>query len=137
MVRLVILSALMLFSACSNMRSLEQTDEVNTNTIDANTLLEQESLNQGQHHPAISALFAKAEQAKQAQQLERAFKYLDQARQIQPKNAEVLYRQGLLRLKQQQPDKARELLLRAKLFSQDEMLNKRIDSLLNYHETDL
>lgn len=131
MVRLVILSALMFLSACSHMRPVEDVREAQTH-INAGELIQQQKLNQGQHHPAISALFVKAEQAREANDLERAFKYLDQARQIQPKNAQILYRQGLVRLKQQQPEKARELLLRAKLFSQDKDLTQRIDSLLNY-----
>lgn len=130
MARLVILSALIvLLSACSGMRSVESS--VNQEPTDAHDILEQDTLNQGTHHPAVQALFNKAEQAHLSGDFARAFKYLDQARQIEPRNAEIFYRQGLIKLKQGQPQKARQLLLRAKTLTQDAKLIERINSLLN------
>lgn len=128
MVRLVVLTSLfLLLSACSNMRPIESQEP----ELDAQNTLEQGTLNQGTHHPAVQSLFNKAEKAHQNRNFNLAFKYLDQARQIQPRNAEVFYRQGLIKLKQGQPQKAKQLLLRAKTLTQDENLLKRINSLLN------
>lgn len=129
MVRLVILSALIvLLSACSNMQAIEYEEQTSTTAHD---ILEQDTLNQGTHHPAVQSLFNKAEQAHLSGDFTRAFKYLDQARQIEPRNAEIFYRQGLIKLKQGQPQKARQLLLRAKTLTQDAKLIERINSLLN------
>lgn len=93
--------------------------------------LELSSLQQGQHHPAIAALFKQAEHARQKRQWRKALKYLDQARQIQPRNAAVLYRQAWVNLQLAQASKAEQLLLRAKAFStRDKQLMRRLDWLL-------
>lgn len=89
------------------------------------------SLEQGSHHPAIAALFHQAEQARQKHQWRKALKYLDQARQIQPRNAAVLYRQAWVNLRLGQASQAEQLLLRAKVFSsRDQNLTRRLDWLL-------
>lgn len=89
------------------------------------------SLQQGNHHPAIAALFKQAEMARQKRQWRKALKYLDQARQIQPRNAAVLYRQAWVNMQLAQPQKAEQLLLRAKAFSgRDKNLMRRLDWLL-------
>ncbi|MCH2042073.1 MAG: hypothetical protein MK185_15695 [Saccharospirillaceae bacterium] len=89
------------------------------------------SLEQGNHHPAIAALFHQAEQARQKRQWRKALKYLDQARQIQPRNAAVLYRQAWVNLRLGQASQAEQLLLRAKVFStQDQNLTRRLNWLL-------
>ena len=89
------------------------------------------SLEQGNHHPAIAALFKKAEQARQQRQWRKALKYLDQARQIQPRNAGVLYRQAWVNLQLGQASQAEQLLRRAKVFSaNNDTLERRLDWLL-------
>lgn len=136
MVRLAILSTfIFLLSACSNMRSIESGRNSGDaqQPTEAHDILEQSVLNQGSHHPAVQALLNKAEQAHLNNDFTRAFKYLDQARQIEPRNAEIFYRQGLLKLKQGQPQKARQLLLRAKTLTQDAQLIERINRLLSFN----
>lgn len=89
------------------------------------------SLEQGRHHPAIALLFRQAESARQKNQWYKALKYLDQARQIQPRNAAVLYRQAWVNLRLGQATQAEQLLLRAKVFSRgDNALTRRLDWLL-------
>ncbi|WP_419812566.1 tetratricopeptide repeat protein [Bacterioplanoides sp.] len=92
--------------------------------------LELSALTDGHHHPAIAALFAQAEQARQKHQWRNALKYLDQARQIEPRNPAVLYRQAWVNLKLGKPSQAEQLLLRAKVFTRDNDLNRRLDWLL-------
>lgn len=59
-----------------------------------------EQLDEGEHHPAVAALLQKAEQARQAKQYSAAASYIDQAREIFPRNPEIYYRQGWLALQQ-------------------------------------
>ncbi|UTW48544.1 tetratricopeptide repeat protein [Bacterioplanoides sp. SCSIO 12839] len=92
--------------------------------------LELSSLTDGHHHPAIAALFSQAEQARQKHQWHNALKYLDQARQIEPRNPAVLYRQAWVNLKLGKPAQAEQLLLRAKVFSKNAELTRRLDWLL-------
>lgn len=70
------------------------------------------SLNQGQHAPVIQALLTKAERARQAGKWNTALSYLDQARQIQPRNGEVFLRQGWVRLQTGDLAQAEQLLRR-------------------------
>ena len=88
------------------------------------------ALDQGQHHPAVAALFRQAEQARQQYQWQTALTYLDQARQIQPRNAAILYRQAWVSLQLKQPQRAEQLLQRALVFSQDVRLSARLHLLL-------
>jgi predicted Zn-dependent protease len=88
------------------------------------------ALDQGQHHPAVAALFAQAEQARQQRQWQRALTYLDQARQIQPRNAAILYRQAWVSLQLNEANRAEQLLRRALVFSQQPELSQRLRLLL-------
>lgn len=89
------------------------------------------SLTEGSHHPAIAALFRQAEAARQQRQWRKALTYLDQARQIQPRNPAVLYRQAWIMMQLDQAPKAEQLLRRAKVFSGgDTALIRRLDWLL-------
>lgn len=89
------------------------------------------SLAEGNHHPALTALFRQAEAARQQQQWRKALTYLDQARQIQPRNAAVLYRQAWVMLQLGQAAKAEQLLRRAKVFAgPNPVLNRRLNWLL-------
>ena len=89
------------------------------------------SLEQGHHHPAIAALFKKAEQARQQRQWRKALKYLDQARQIQPRNPAVFYRQAWVSLQMGDRAQARNLLQRGLVFAQSDMaMTERLNQLL-------
>tara|TARA_R110000868_G_scaffold269680_5_gene529075 strand:+ start:2324 stop:2830 length:507 start_codon:yes stop_codon:yes gene_type:complete len=88
------------------------------------------TLDQGQHHPAVNALLQQAEQARQAGEWPKTMSYLDQARQIQPRNAAIFYRQGWVSVQMNQPAAAEQLLRRGLLFSHDEGLSRRIQWLL-------
>lgn len=129
-------------SACSQQPQKPQDYELSVHTLPQQQRAEQPdadgqyaltlaSLEQGQHHPAIAALFAKAEQARLQQRWHMALKYLDQARQIQPRNPAVLYRQAWVNLQLGRAAQAEQLLQRAKVFSSgDEALERRLDWLL-------
>ena len=138
-------SLLLLLAACStgpkqpgdyevSSASLPRVNQSHTQSVPANTstrVLTLASLEQGNHHPAIASLFKRAEQARQKHQWRKALKYLDQARQIQPRNAAVLYRQAWVNLRMGQAAQAEQLLLRAKVFSaRDKDLSRRLDWLL-------
>ena len=84
-------------------------------------------LDDGQHHPAIQALLSKAETARGQQQMQKALGYLDRARQIQPRNSAILYRQAWLNYSLGYAQEAQQLLKRAQVFQRsDERLKRRI-----------
>lgn len=113
-----------------NSTSLPELQQQNRGAGYASGELELSSLTDGYHHPAVAALFQQAEQARQKHQWRKALKYLDQARQIQPRNPAVLYRQAWINLKLGKPAQAEQLLLRAKVFSKNAELTRRLDWLL-------
>lgn len=84
------------------------------------------SLDQGNHHPAIQSLLQKAEQSRQQENWSATLTWLDQARQIQPRNADVLYRQGWVLAHTGRYSEAEQLLQRARMFSTDNSLTARI-----------
>lgn len=89
------------------------------------------SLSQGEHHPAVASLFAKAEQARQQQLWRKAMTYLDQARQIQPRNPAVFYRQAWVSLQMGDAVRAEQLLQRALVFAGGDMaLTRRLRLLM-------
>lgn len=89
------------------------------------------SLTEGANHPAVQSLFQKAEQARRLGQWSAALTYLDQARQIQPRNPAVLYRQAWVCLQVGDSRRAQQLLQRAKVFAAgDSNFLQRIDALL-------
>ncbi|WP_221792936.1 tetratricopeptide repeat protein [Oceanobacter mangrovi] len=87
-------------------------------------------LDEGSHHPAVQALLQRAEAARQQGNWSKVMSYLDQARQIQPRNAAIYYRQGWANLQMHQPAAAEQLLQRGLLYSQDDQLSNRIRALL-------
>lgn len=84
------------------------------------------SLDQGNHHPAIQSLLQKAQAAREQDNLQAALTWLDQARQIQPRNPDVLYRQAWVLARAGQYADAEQLLQRARMFSMDNSLSARI-----------
>lgn len=114
----VVLS-MMLISACSSFIAQQQEPR------SANTLWRHDqnvALDVGEHHPAIQSLFAQAQEALSAGKPDAALTYLDQARQIQPNNARVLYRQAWLASVLGKRSAARQLIEKAKRHAQAPML---------------
>ncbi len=127
MVRLVVLSAvsvLILLGGLSGCTPLPPKPEQQQATADDLPQWQDgmlASLSQGDHHPAVASLFAKAEQARQQQLWRKAMTYLDQARQIQPRNPAVFYRQAWVSLQMGDAVRAEQLLQRALVFAGGDM----------------
>ena len=86
---------------------------------------------QGQHHPAVASLFAKAEQAREQSHWRSAMTYLDQARQIQPRNPAIFYRAAWVSLQMGDARQAEQLLQRGLVFApQNSELSRRLKLLL-------
>lgn len=86
-------------------------------------------LDQGQHHPAVLALLQKAEQARRQNNWSAAMTWLDQARQIQPRNAGILYRQAWVLSHTGRYDEGEQWLQRGLMFSLDNRLSARMQLL--------
>lgn len=148
MVRLVVLSFIInLLVACSGQTVLPGDTPVSVQEIPAVTVqpADQQAGNkdqgstmdftQGQHHPAVAGLFAKSQEAKEQQNWDAAMLYLEQARQIQPRNAAILYRQAWLKIQEYQPEQAKQLLNRAKVYSAGKIkLQEKIQQLFDQLE---
>lgn len=137
MVRLVVLSAvslLILLGGLSGCAPLPPKPEQQQATADDLPQWQDgmlASLSQGEHHPAVASLFAKAEQARQQQLWRKAMTYLDQARQIQPRNPAVFYRQAWVSLQMGDAVRAEQLLQRALVFAGGDMeLTRRLRLLM-------
>mgnify|MGYP000220366843 CR=1 FL=1 len=145
MVRLVFLALVISFlTACSSIpNSLkhdprnQQSYEVESDT--ANEYSQQDDilrLDEGKHHPAVQVLLTQAEDARQQDQHQQALSYLDRARQIQPRNSAIFYRQAWLNYRLRELQQAQQLLQRARLFlrgsnASHEILQRRIKTLQN------
>lgn len=132
MVRLVILISLLLVG-CSSRPPLPESVEYNQ-TQSENAFQSRQkvltSLSQGQHHPAVAQLFMLAEEHRQTENLARAISYLDQARQIQPRNAQIFYRIAWLEYLRGELDQADQFIRRARVFMRrDKILQQRLDYL--------
>jgi tetratricopeptide (TPR) repeat protein len=93
-------------------------------------------LDEGDHHPAVQVLLTQAEQARQQDDQQQALAYLDRARQIQPRNSAIFYRQAWLNFQLGELEQAQQLLQRARLFlrssnASHKILQRRIDALQN------
>lgn len=127
MVRLAVLGLFIsLISACST-RAVAPSDvpvsssdlpsvstDAPVNAVEESNIM---NFSEGNHHPAIANLFAKAESEKENNNWSGAMIYLEQARQIQPRNPAILYRQAWVKVQQYQPEQAKQLLNRAKVYS--------------------
>jgi tetratricopeptide (TPR) repeat protein len=93
-------------------------------------------LDEGKHHPAVQVLLTQAEDARQQGQSQQALSYLDRARQIQPRNSAIFYRQAWLNYQLGELQQAQQLLQRARLFlrgsnASHDILQRRIQALQN------
>jgi len=87
------------------------------------------SLSQGQHHPAVTQLFILAEEQRQNQNFSGAISYLDQARQIQPRNSQIFYRIAWLEYLRGNLQQADQFVRRARVFQRGD---KTLADRLNY-----
>ncbi|MFT4766714.1 MAG: tetratricopeptide (TPR) repeat protein [Oleispira sp.] len=93
-------------------------------------------LDEGEHHPAVQVLLTQAEDARQQGNNQQALSYLDRARQIQPRNAAIFYRQAWLNYQLGELQQSQQLLQRAQLFlrrsnTSYDILQRRIKTLQN------
>lgn len=138
MVRLVVLIAVVfsaLISGCSVKPPQPESNEFfgtqNESPVQSQQLL-LSSLDQGQHHPAVAQLFRQAESQRQLQDIPAALTYVDQARQIQPRNPQIFYRLAWLEYLQGDLEQADQFIKRARVFLRgDELLAQRLNYLMD------
>ena len=136
MVRLVVLVFVVIsfLSACSSIPSSELNDPRSAQSYEENKGQNNQliRLDEGKHHPAVQVLLSQAEEARQQGNSRQALSYLDQARQIQPRNPAIFYRQAWLNYQLGNLSQAQQLLQRAKVYmSTDKVLQQRVSSLQN------
>lgn len=131
MARLVVLTLLLALTACAPGPQRPQDQHSDAGDLPDWNSGGLSALDDGDHHPAIASLLRQAEQARRQQRWDAVNTYLDQARQIQPRNPAILYRQAWVRLQQQEPRQAEHLLQRALAFAgSDRLLQQRLYALL-------
>lgn len=155
MVRLVVLVLFIsVLSACSSVPSSaphdprnQQSYEVDSNEGNGSVekgywqkeFVQQDDilrLDEGDHHPAVQVLLTQAEDARQQGNNQQALSYLDRARQIQPRNSAIFYRQAWLNYQLGELQQSQQLLQRAQLFlrrsnASYDILQRRIKTLKN------
>ena len=144
MVRLVVLVLFFgLLTACSSLPNSVKYDPRNQQSYEVEGSQEASEsseqgdivrLDEGNHHPAVQVLFTQAEQARQQGNNQQALSYLDRARQIQPRNSAIFYRQAWLNYKLGELQQAQQLLQRAQVFLRGssasyDILQRRIQTL--------
>ena len=144
MVRLVVLSIFLpvFLAACSGLPKTEGTqgssivlteENLDGIDIDGNDLEGMENseednsdlahLDEGEHHPAVKALLIQAEKSRVEGNSRQALSYLDRARQIQPRNADIFYRQAWLNYQLGNMSQTKQLLQRATVFLRKSVAN--------------
>ena len=148
MVRLVVLVLFFgLLTACSSLPNSAKHDPRNQQSYEvegsqegaASDSSKQDDiirLDEGNHHPAVQVLLTQAEQARQKGNNQQALSYLDRARQIQPRNSAIFYRQAWLNYQLGELQQAQQLLQRAQVFLRGSsasyaILQRRIQTLQN------
>ncbi len=146
MVRLVVLVLFFgLLTACSSLPNSAKHDPRNQQSYEvegSQEALERSEqndivrLDDGNHHPAVQVLLTQAEQARQKGNNQQALSYLDRARQIQPRNSAIFYRQAWLNYQLGELQQAQQLLQRAQVFLRGssasyDILQRRIQTLQN------
>lgn len=143
MVRLVVSISVVLglLTACSSIpyavkndpRTHESQEQAFVNGSEDNSVYLDDDLvqlDEGKHHPAVQVLLTQAEESRQLGKMTQAIAYLDQARQIQPRNPAIFYRQAWLNFNLGNMSRAQQFLQRAKLYmNQDKLLQRRVISL--------
>lgn len=146
MVRLVVLVLFFgLLTACSSLPNSAKNDPRNQQSYEvegsqegaASDSSKQDDiirLDEGNHHPAVQVLLTQAEDARQSGNHQQALSYLDRARQIQPRNSAIFYRQAWLNYQLGELQQAQQLLQRAHVFlrssnASHDILQRRITAL--------
>lgn len=130
MVRLVVLTVLLVLSGCAQ-HGLLETQETTVTQLPAMVNGELAALPDGEQHPALVSLYQKAESARQRQQWQLVFTYLDQARQIQPRTSTVLYRLAWASLQASNDTQAEQFAQRGLIYAEaDSEVEKRLYALL-------
>lgn len=126
MARLVVLALFLIVAGCSVQTTLPTSPDT---IIELPNAIER--LDEGEHHPAIARLLQQAEQARLYGRLATAASYIDQAREIQPRNPEVFYRQAWLALQQGKVMDAESFARRGLVFaSKGSVVEVRLQMLL-------
>lgn len=131
MVRLVVLGIFLpvFLAACSGLPKSEGTQGSSTIPFEEGGSGEFEdsdelmSLDEGEHHPAVKALLINAENSRMEGNGRQALSYLDRARQIQPRNADIFYRQAWLNYQLGNMSQTKQLLQRATVFLRKSAVN--------------
>lgn len=131
MVRLVVLAVLfpLFLSGCSSLLGKHSTqDSILPQSEEASDELDSMGndlvrLNEGEHHPAVQILLTQAEEARQEGNNRQALSYLDRAREIQPRNSAIFYRQAWLNFQMGEMQQAEQLLQRATVFLRKSVVN--------------
>lgn len=131
MVRLVVLTLLFsLLTGCSFLASRDNDPRQQQSREEGHLLSRSDDellrLDEGSHHPAVQVLLTQAEQARQAGNEKQALAYLDRARQIQPRNSAIFYRQAWLNYQLGNLLQVEQLLQRATLFLRSSVANYEI-----------
>lgn len=129
MVRLVILTIFLALAGCSLQPSLTEPASL-VSTLPSINNGRLSALDEGEQQEVLVALYQKAEQARQQGRLAITNTYLDQARQIQPRNPSVLYRQAWCYYQLGKINQAEQLIQRALVFAQkDQAMTERLNQL--------
>src|SRR5690554_8197230 len=120
MVRLVVLTILLVLSGCAQHGLKTEGYEQVVSLLPAMVNGELAALDHGESHPALTNLYQKAESARQQQQWQLVFTYLDQARQIQPRTPTVLYRLAWASLQAGNNAQAEQFAQRALIYARSE-----------------
>lgn len=135
MVRLVVSVIVVLgfLTACSSLPNSVKNDPRTLESKEQKSIYHSNDLirlDEGKHHPAVQVLLTQAEEARQQGSMTQALSYLDQARQIQPRNPAISYRQAWLSFQLGSLHRAQQFLQRAKLYmTGDKVLQQRVASL--------
>lgn len=121
MVRLVVVALLLALAGCAQAPVSPK----------ASSNLALQALDEGTHAPAVVALLAQAEQARLAGKITVAQGYLEQARQIEPRNPDILYRKAWLLWQSQNAQEAEPLCQRGLIFAEEgSLVQQRLIELL-------
>lgn len=109
MVRLVVIALILALVGCAPAPVSPQ----------AHRELTLSTLDEGEHSPVVAALLVQGEQARLAGNMAVALGYLEQARQIEPRNPDILYRQAWLLWQTQNYRDAEPLCQRGLIFAEE------------------
>ncbi|MBM95914.1 MAG: hypothetical protein CMI09_08720 [Oceanospirillaceae bacterium] len=128
LIKALLLCALVGLSACSQIPtgSMQAPEQL----VRQWTSNDMDDFSQGDFHPAVKALLNNAQQAREEQNWSRAMTWLDQARQIAPRNAELFLRQAWVALQMDDQSLTRQLAERGLVFSEAEATSIKLEQLV-------